>query len=201
VTVCASERGRGGPRAAPASPGSSEDRQANLGVIGAGRDDQRWSPAGLLTLPTNGTVDVDITTAFRRNQGGGTGVNIFNVIPGDSANPRFTVITTDADATIPNLADEGMGLPTAADYRWSITRTFSLTSEDDAAGGGFMGLIDWVAGDVGQTFSEGLRFTTRAAAGTRLQWSGAGPRTATDAQRLHIDGLTLQPRAISMDAP
>jgi hypothetical protein len=161
----------------------------------------RLEPAALLTLPTDGTEGVDITTAFRWNQGGGTGVNTFNVIPGDSANPRFTVVTTDADATIPNLAGEGMGLPAAVGYRWSVTRTFSVTSADDAAGGGFLQLIDWGGGDVGQTFSEGLRFTTRAAAGMALQGSAAGPRTATAAQRFHMHGLTLQPRAIPMDAP
>src|SRR5207245_6248907 len=96
----------------------------------------------------------------------GTGVNLFKVWPGNSTSPTYFVFTTGADAKIPDLAGEGMGLPASASYYWHVERLFPVASVDAAAAEGFRRLIsDLDAGDVGETISERFSFTTKAAAG------------------------------------
>src|SRR5439155_1184474 len=119
-----------------------------------------------LALPANGASGVDATTPFNWSQGAGTGVNVVNVWPGNGNGPRYFVFTAAADANIPDLAAEGMGLPTGASYYWQIDRFFPVASVDAAAGESFRRLItDADRGDVGETISERFGFTTKAAAG------------------------------------
>ncbi len=118
-----------------------------------------------LALPANGASGVDATTPFSWTQGGGTGVNLFKVWPSNSTSPTYFVFATGADAKIPDLAAEGMGLPAGASYYWHVDRLFPVASVDDAAGEGFRRLIDLDGGDFGETVSERFGFTTKAAAG------------------------------------
>jgi hypothetical protein len=157
--------------------------------------------ASRLELPVNGATAVDVTTPFHWGPGGGTGVYEFVAGPQNASDPTFVVFTMGTDGKIPDLAMQGMGLPPSANYRWWVYKVFPVASVNDAAGDGFHQQIDLEAGDIGVTLSEGFGFTTRAAAGMALRASAAGQRTATAAQRFHMHGLTLQPRAIPMDAP
>jgi len=132
-----------------------------------------------LALPANGASGVDATTPFSWSQGGGTGVNLFKVWPGNSTSPTYFVFTTGADAKIPDLAGEGMGLPAGASYYWHLDRVFPVASVDAAAGESFRRLIgDADGGDVGETVSERFGFTTKTAAGTPVAAATTGPGAA-----------------------
>ena len=105
--------------------------------------------------------------------------------PGNSTSPTYFVFTTGADAKIPDLAAEGMGLPAGASYYWHVDRFFPVASVDDAAGEGLRRLIfDIDGGDVGETVSELFGFTTKAAAGV-VAASATAPSAAaaTEGQR------------------
>jgi len=108
------------------------------------------------------------------------------VWPGNSTSPTYFVFTTGADAKIPDLAGEGMGLPASASYYWHVDRFFPVASVDDAAGEGFRRLIsDLDAGDVGETISERFGFTTKTATGSAVAASATAPSAAaaTEGQR------------------
>lgn len=156
--------------------------------------------AAQLIAPANGAAAVDITTPFTWTQGGGTGVNVFSVIPSGSTDPRFFVFTTGADATIPDLSSQGVSLPPAAGYRWFVNRLFPLASVNEAAGEGFLPFLEQKAGDIGETSSGGFGFTTKAAAGTALRTSAVAPPgvAAPPVQRplwmRRLDAVSTAPR-------
>jgi len=132
-----------------------------------------------LALPANGASGVDTTIPFSWTQGQGTGVNLLEVWPSNSTSPTYLVFTTGADAKIPDLAGEGMGLPAGVSYYWHVDRFFPVASVDDAAGEGFRRLITDLDGvDVGETVSERFGFTTRIAAGAAFAASVVGPTAA-----------------------
>jgi len=134
-----------------------------------------------LALPANGASGVDATTPFSWSQREETGVNVFKVWPSNSTGPTYFVFTTAADANIPDLAAEGMGLTTGASYYWHIDRFFPVASVDDAAAEGFRRLIsDLDAGDVGETISERFSFTTKAAAGAVAAFATASGAAAAE---------------------
>ncbi len=138
-----------------------------------------------LTSPANGASGVDTTIPFSWTQGQGTGVNVFKVWPSNSTSPTYFVFTTGADAKIPDLAAEGMGLPASASYYWHVDRFFPVASVDAAAGEGLRRLIfDIDGGDVGETVSELFGFTTKAPAGA-VAASATAPSAAaaTEGQR------------------
>ncbi len=147
-----------------------------------------------LALPANGASGVDATTPFSWSQGGGTGVNLFKVWPGNSTSPTYFVFTTGADAKIPDLAGEGMGLPASASYYWHVERLFPVASVDAAAGEGFRRLIsDLDAGDLGETVSERFGFTTKTAAGTPVAAATTGPGAAAAGRAQHRGLLMRAP--------
>jgi len=152
--------------------------------------------ASQLALPANGASAVDATTPFSWTQGEGAGVNLFKVWPDDAANPTYFVFTTGADAKIPDLAGEAMGLPAGASYHWHIDRLFPVASIDSAASEGFRRLIaDLDGGDVGETLSERFGFTTKTAAGAAFAASAAGPTTAV-AEGAGRRGLVMRAEAV-----
>jgi len=134
-------------------------------------------PAPQLTQPVNGASDVDATTSFTWSEGGGAGVNLVLVTPADatSPNPAFEVLTTAAQAKIPDLAAEGMGLPAATIYHWLVDKVFPVASLDDAADDSFWDLLGWGPVQVGETLSESFTFTTKGATGTAVRGSVVGP--------------------------
>lgn len=137
--------------------------------------------AAQLSSPPDGATGVGTSTPFGWSPGGGTAVNIVEVIPDHSTNAVFLVLTTGADARIPDLGAHGMSLPAAAGYRWYVNRISPVASIDDVAGDGFLPLLYLEAGDAGQTVSERFRFTTAGAAPSALQAPAAAQ--ARDGER------------------
>ncbi len=147
-----------------------------------------------LASPANGASGVDTTIPFSWTQGQGTGVNVFKVWPGNGTGPTYFVFTTGADANIPDLAAEGMGLPTGASYYWQIYRIFPVASVDDAAAEGYRRLItDLDRGDVGETISERFGFTTKTAVGTPVAAATTGPGAAAAGGAQHRGLLMRAP--------
>jgi len=142
-----------------------------------------------LLAPADSATAIDATTLFSWSQGGGAGLNISEVIPDDAANPSVYVLTTAADATLPDLAGTGVRWPAGASYHWFVERDFPLASVDEAAGTRF-----WAdSGDYGWTGSTLYSFTTKAVAGAALR----GPIMSPDAR--WAEGLG--PRHRSMVPP
>jgi hypothetical protein len=154
--------------------------------------------AGQLASPVDGATAVDATTPFTWTQGGGSGVNVLWVAPDVSSNPTFLVFTTGAEAKLPDLTEAGMSLPAAAGYRWVIARQLPVSSVDDAAGERFLQLINWEAGDAGETVSEAFGFTAKSLAPATFRASAVGP-TAAAARGVNLRGWMLSPQAISAD--
>jgi hypothetical protein len=145
-----------------------------------------------LLSPADSASAIDATTPFRWTQGGGTGVNILSVIPDDPANPRFYVLTTATDATLPNLVETGVPWPAGAGYHWFVEKDFPLASIDEAASDWFW---DVDSGDYGWTGSERYSFTTKAAAGAAARAPVVGP-TAPLGESIIRRGLILRPGAL-----
>ena len=143
-----------------------------------------------LLAPADGATAIDATTLFSWSQGGGTGVNIFSVIPDDAANPKVYVLTTAAEATLPDLAGTGVRWPAGAGYHWFVERDFPLASVDEAAGDRFWNPL---AGDLGWTGSELYAFTTRTAAGAPVRGSAVSPSVDAAAGLVRRGSLILRP--------
>ncbi|MFZ1080367.1 MAG: hypothetical protein WAO19_00405 [Candidatus Kryptoniota bacterium] len=115
-----------------------------------------------LNLPANNGTGVDTTIQFLWAQGGGGGVYEFAVAPvttGDG--PTFIVITANTTANIPNLAPQGLGLPSNTSYEWDVTEYYPLSSVDSAASNSFVAFWDGNAGNQGGGQSEVFNFTTK----------------------------------------
>ena len=112
-----------------------------------------------LSLPVNGGTGVDTTTSFLFAPGGGTGVN-FVQMSGSGSDPSFLILTSNAMFMIPNLAQQGLGLPSNRNYSWRSARLYPFSSMDEAASSMFLSRINRNAGDVGVGTSETFDFTT-----------------------------------------
>ena len=91
------------------------------------------SPISVI-IPANSATtigtDVDFSwTAFS----GGNAVYIFQASGPPSA-PSYTVFTTATSARIPDLGAQGMGLPSATAYSWTVFAVAPHASVDSAAG-------------------------------------------------------------------
>jgi hypothetical protein len=112
-----------------------------------------------LSLPVNGGTGVDTTTSFLFTQGSGTGVN-FVQLTGSGSDPSFLILTSNNSFVIPNLSQQGLGLPSNRDYSWRSTRLYPFSSMDEAASSAFLSRINRNAGDVGVGTSETFAFAT-----------------------------------------
>ena len=112
-----------------------------------------------LSLPVNGGTGVDTTTSFLFTQGGGTGVN-FVQLSGSGSDPSFLILTSNNSFMIPNLSQQGLGLPSNRTYSWHTVRLYPFSSMDEAASSVFLSRITQNAGDVGLGYSEEYNFTT-----------------------------------------
>jgi hypothetical protein len=112
-----------------------------------------------LSLPVNGGTGVDTTTSFLFTQGGGAGVN-FVQLTNSGSDPSFLILTSNNSFMIPNLSQQGLGLPSNRTYSWSTTRLYPFSTMDEAASSVFLSRINRNAGDVGVGTSETFNFTT-----------------------------------------
>ena len=113
-----------------------------------------------LSLPVNGGTGVDTSTTFLFSQGGGTGVN-FVQLGGSGSDPDFSILLSGGSFTIPNLTQQGLGLPSNRPYGWQVERYFPFASMDEAASPLFLSRLSTNAGDFGWGRSEMFSFTTR----------------------------------------
>jgi hypothetical protein len=118
------------------------------------------SEAPQLSLPVNGGTGVDTSTTFLFSQGGGTGVN-FVQIYGSGSDPNFLIFLSGGSFTIPNLTQQGLGLPSNRPYSWRAERYFPFASMDEAASPLFLSRLNANAGDLGWGQSETFSFRTR----------------------------------------
>ncbi len=114
-----------------------------------------------LSIPVNNATGVDTTTTLLYNQGSGNGVNLVDISSGSSSYPRYYIFTKSNSTKIPNLAAQGLGLPSDKNYGWNVTQISPLNSVDDAASDTFIGLVNRSIGDVGVGGSENFGFTSK----------------------------------------
>ena len=114
-----------------------------------------------LSLPVSGGTQIDTSTSFLFSQGGGTGANIILVSPNSSSDPAYQIFSSAATFTIPNLAGQGLGLPSNRNYNWQVARLYPFSSMDEVASPTLIPRFSGRSGDVGQSGSETFTFTTR----------------------------------------
>ncbi len=112
-----------------------------------------------LNLPVHNGTGIDTTTQFLWTQGGGSGINLIQIIP-QIQGPMFFIFTSANSTTIPNLSPQGLGLPSNVPYDWYIWRYFPISTINDVASEFFIPLIQGNGGENGHTVSEMFRFTT-----------------------------------------
>jgi len=118
-----------------------------------------------LNLPANNGTGVDTTIQFLWARGGGGGVNEFDVYPATAGNgPTFIVITAGNSTNIPNLAPQGLSLPSNTSYQWDVTEYYPMASIDNVASSSFVAFWDGNAGSQGGGKSETFDFTTKVLA-------------------------------------
>lgn len=113
-----------------------------------------------LSVPVNNGTGIDTTTQFLWAQGGGTGINMILMYPLNPG-PSFYIFTAANNTTIPNLAPQGLGLPTMAEYGWTVYRIFPVSTINDAASDFLVPLISGNAGETGHVQSETFSFITK----------------------------------------
>lgn len=112
-----------------------------------------------LNLPANNGIGIDTTTQFLWSNSGTSGINIISFTP--SNGPTFFILCADNSCNIPNLAPQGMGLPSNAMYSWNVYKYFPFSSINDAAGTTFIKQVYNIAGDNGFSGSQIFHFTTK----------------------------------------
>jgi hypothetical protein len=114
-----------------------------------------------LNIPAHNGSGIDTTTQFLWTMGSGGGINLLSIAPVNwGAGPIYYIFTSANSASIPNLAPQGLGLPSNIQYRWSITQMFPVSSIDDVANPTFLQLTTGGT-DGGQANSEEFNFTTK----------------------------------------
>jgi hypothetical protein len=114
-----------------------------------------------LNIPAHNGSGIDTTTQFLWTKGSGGGICLLYVRPTMwGTGPSFWIFTATNSASIPNLAPQGMGLPSNISYLWSVTQVFPVSSIDDAASSNF---LQQTSGSTegGQASSEEFNFITK----------------------------------------
>lgn len=114
-----------------------------------------------LNIPAHNGSGIDTTTQFLWTKGNGGGICLLYVSPNMwGTGPTFWIFTATNSASIPNLAPQGMGLPSNTSYMWRVAQVFPVSSIDDAASSNF---LQQTSGNIegGQASSEDFNFTTK----------------------------------------
>ena len=113
-----------------------------------------------LNIPAHNGSGIDTTTQFLWTMGSGGGICLFIVSPTNFGTaPTFYIFTANNSSSIPNLAPQGLGLPSNTSYGWRVSQIFPVASIDDAAGATFLQQANGNT-EGGQSFSESFTFTT-----------------------------------------
>jgi hypothetical protein len=114
-----------------------------------------------LNLPAHNGAGIDTTTQFLWTKGNGGGICYVLIEPSTpGAGPTFYLMTGGNTTSIPNLAPQGLGLPSNVSYTWSVTQFFPVASVDEAASSTF---LQQALGQTegGEAMSEDFNFTTK----------------------------------------
>ncbi len=112
-----------------------------------------------LNIPAHNGTGIDTTTQFLWTMGSSGGISMLS-ISCNGIGPDFYIFTESTSSTIPNLAPQGLGLPSNVSYSWYVNQTFPVLTIDDAASSTF---FQHLKGSVegGQAYSESFKFTTK----------------------------------------
>ncbi len=114
-----------------------------------------------LNIPAHNGSGIDTTTQFLWTKGSGGGICLLYISPTMfGTGPSFWIFTATNTASIPNLAPQGLGLPSNISYRWSVAQVFPVASIDDAASSNFLQQTSG-GSEGGQANSEEFAFTTK----------------------------------------
>jgi len=114
-----------------------------------------------LNIPAHNGSGIDTTTQFLWTKGSGGGICLLYVSPTMwGTGPSFYIFTSNNSSSIPNLAPQGLGLPSNLSYTWQVSQVFPVSSIDDAASSNF---LQQTSGNTegGQANSEYFNFTTK----------------------------------------
>jgi hypothetical protein len=114
-----------------------------------------------LSVPVNNATEVDTATTLLYSQGTGNGVNLVEVEGSSSSYPRYFIFTKNNSTRIPNLAAQGLGLPSDRSYEWSVTQISPLMTVDDVASEQYISLTNGNNGDLSVGDSENFSFRTK----------------------------------------
>ncbi len=145
-----------------------------------------------LNLPANNGTGVDTTIQFLWAQGGGGGINEFDVYPETACDgPTFIIITAQNTASIPNLAPQGLSLPLSKSYQWDVTEYYPMSSVDSAASNNFVAFWNGNAGDEGGGESETFNFTSKglSKASPAMHPQAAGSSSSAAAKGIFLSRL------------
>ena len=113
-----------------------------------------------LNLPAHNGSGIDTTTQFLWTKGSGGGISYILIEPTSSGTgPTYYIFTGGNTTSIPNLAPQGLGLPSSVSYTWSVIQIFPLASVDEAASSSFPQLALGKK-EGGEATSENFNFTT-----------------------------------------
>lgn len=114
-----------------------------------------------LAFPLNNETGIDTTTQFLWTEGNGGGICYVLIEPSTpGTGPTFYLVTESNATSIPNLAPQGLELPSNVSYIWSVTQFFPAASVDEAA---FFTFLQQALGqrEGGEAMSEEFNFTTK----------------------------------------
>jgi hypothetical protein len=113
-----------------------------------------------LNIPAHNGSGIDTTTQFLWTMGSGGGICVLYIYPSNFVGPSFYIFTASNSSSIPNLAPQGLGLPSNLSYTWQVAQVFPVSSIDDAASANFLQQTSGSA-EGGQANSEQFTFTTK----------------------------------------
>ena len=114
-----------------------------------------------LNIPAHNGSGIDTTTQFLWTKGNGGGICVILIAPSNwGTDPTFYIFTAGNSTSIPNLAPQGLGLPSNVSYNWQVVQLFPVSSIDDAASATFFQQTNGSA-EGGQAQSEQFTFTTK----------------------------------------
>lgn len=114
-----------------------------------------------LNIPAHNGSGIDTTTQFLWTMGSGGGICVLLISPTNpAAGPTFYIFTGSNSSSIPNLAPQGLGLPSNISYAWQVAQVFPVSSINDAASPTFFQQASGSA-EGGQAQSEQFMFTTK----------------------------------------
>jgi hypothetical protein len=144
-----------------ATPTSRYTMYSKIGITGGSSGiTVNLASAPQLNIPANNGSGIDTTTQFLWTMGSGGGICLLLISPTFINGPTYYIFTASSSSSIPNLAPQGLGLPSNVSYTWQVSQVFPVSSINDAASSTFFQQTSGSA-EGGQANSEQFTFTTK----------------------------------------